>query len=431
MKRWALLWLTAALLVGVASAARSEASGYVSATYGFHENPLYNYEKLSDQIRQSYAELHYDHTYDASRFGLSYVGGLMLFNRFSERNYYEHNLRSTYSHAFRPRRPVPGRLPQGASGVAEPTTPEGPGAVPSGEDSSGSFLELGLKLGARHDKTAHRDFDNVGSAAASSYRLAIGRRFHLRASNTLDYRRYVYLAELTNLSDVVTLQAGVTLHPAVTFGVRVSGGLKHYTSSLYDTLRFEDARSYRSVRGKGKGGALLQVPSSKQLLLNADSDNIRQFSMETFLSARWTGGSSDLTCTVRHNPGLPSRYLAQYANTSILSEDIYLDHFAYEGPEAQLRVAQRLPCGVQSIVTVRHQRKRFGAPAVSLVGDQVAINRIDVRSGVEFYVSRYCQLLPGLGMDLAVGGELIRNQSNDVYNDYSHRQVSVSLGIGF
>ena len=133
----------------------------------------------------------------------------------------------------------------------------------------------------------------------------------------------------------------------------------------------------------------------------------------------------------RRNPGLPSRYLAQYANTSILSEDIYNDHFSYEGPEVQLRIKQTLPFGLQSILTLEHQRKEFGAPAVSLVGDQIAAHRLDFRNSVELYLSKYVELSESLGLDIALGSEFLRNQSNDDYNDYSLYNISLSLGIGF
>lgn len=422
-------WLAALLLLGASREARCEYAGYIAGTYGYHENPLYNYEVQPDQLRQGYAEFNYDRRTDASHLKVGYVGGLMIFNRLAERNYYEHSVASTYSIAFRPPKTVAGHLPVEDLGPGEVKTDEAGEAVASPEDSSGSVLEFGVRAGARHDKTAFKEFNNYGNAALASYRLSLGKRFYLRAFNTLLYRRYVYLVELTNAVDVLALQAVAVLRPSVSFGLRASGGLKHYTSSLYDSVRFEQKRTYTT--GKGKLGAKIKIPSTKQLLLNAASDNSVQLSMEAFVVTQWTKGSSEIGCIVRRNLGARARYLAQYANTSILSEDIYTDNFAYEGPEGQVRVVERLPYGLQSIVTLRHQRKRFGAPAVSLVGEEVAQARIDIRSSAELYLSRYCRLWHGTGMDIAVGAELIHNRSNDVYNDYYHRQISASIGIGF
>ena len=96
-----------------------------------------------------------------------------------------------------------------------------------------------------------------------------------------------------------------------------------------------------------------------------------------------------------------------------------------------MRWTQQLPLGLQSIVTIVHQRKRFGAPAVNLFGTEVSSNRIDLRSKVELYLSKYIELAGTFGLDVAVSAEALRNQSNDDYNDYSFFQLSGSIGVGF
>lgn len=412
-----------ALLSLVSERALPQFSGYLSGTYGFHQNPMYNFEVLGDQLSQSYLELNYAHGYENSDLKLSYVSGLMVFNRFTERNYYEHNFSANYNLSFQTRQPVP-QLED------EHDDEDDTGDIPA--DSSGSYLLVGLKFGARHDKAAYREFDNVGSVAITSYRFALGEMFHVRITNELGYRRYVYLDELSNVTETFSLQLGVAASPSVNYGLRAGVGLKHFTTSLYDTARFEQTRSYtEKATGKGKGGAKLKVPSSKQLLLNAESDNILQLGAGLYFLTKWEDGSVGTEFLYRRNPGLPSRYLAQYVNTSILNEDIYNDHFSYEGPEARVRYTQRMPLGLQSILTFAHQRKRFGAPAVDILGTEVGANRIDLRSSVELYLSKYIELNDALGLDVALGAEVLRNESNDTYNDYSLFQLSGSIGIGF
>lgn len=418
------------LLLLPARESYSQFTGYVSATYGHHQNPLYNYEELSDQLRQTYTELHHTTVWNSSFMKFSYVSGLMIFNRFTARNYYEHNLSGKYSIAF-PTTPtpsdpspvMPGDEEEDAGEVEESQVPD---------DSSGSFLDVGLKIGARHDKTAYKEFDNIGSSASASYRFDISDDVFLRVSNTLDYRRYVYLSELSNLTDAVSLQMGTASGHSLAWGIRTGVGLKHYTSSLFDTARFEATRTFfYKPAGKGKPGARIRVPSSKLLLINSDSDNILQLSMGTYLTTSWSDGSAGVELLYRRNPGSPSRYLAQYVNTSILNEDIYNDHFSFEGPEVRVRFTQMLPLSLQSILTIEHQRKRFGAPAVSLLGEQCADNRIDLRHRVELYLSKYIELTDAIGMDVALGTEALRNQSNDAYNDFFVFQISASIGIGF
>ncbi len=426
MKRGTILVTFLALAFSPSTA---QFSGFMSASSGYHQNPLYNYERASDQLKQTYLELNYVDEFEASTLKFSYVNGMMIFNRFTDRNYFEHNLLARYAISFHPTPTATARLSDDED-VEEPD--EDVSGEQSREDSTGSFLDMSLKLGARHDKTVFKEFDNVGSSLSASYRFSLGEMFYLRISNILDYRRYVYLDELSNITDACAIQLGVASSESFTYGVRAGVGLKHFTSSLYDTARFESQRTYvLKPTGKGKPGAKVKVPSDKQILVNSESDNITQLTAGTFIQTTWSDGLAAVEFLFRRNPGLPSRYLAQYANTSILSEDIYNDHFSYEGPEVQLRVRQTLPFGLQSILTLEHQRKEFGAHAVSLAGDQIADHRLDSRSSVELYLSQYVELSESLGLDVALGSEFLRNQSNDDYNDYSLYNISLSIGIGF
>lgn len=410
-------------------------AGYMSATYGHHQNPLYNYEELSDQLRQTYTEMHYANAWSTSTVKFSYVSGLMIFNRFTDRNYYEHNLSGKYSIAFPSTGVNSDQARSHADKKDEGDEEEDTGGIEASTaptDSTGSYLDVGLKVGARHDKRAYKEFDNIGSSASASYRFEISDDWSLRISNTLDYRRYVYLPELSNLTDAVSLQLGTASEHSIAWGIRTAAGLKHYTTSLYDTARFEATRTFvYKPAGKGKPGAKIRVPSSKLLLINSDSDNILQLSLGTYFTTAWSDGSAGVEFLYRRNPGSPSRYLAQYVNTSILNEDIYNDHFSFEGPEVRFRFTQELPLGLQSLLTVEHQRKRFGAPAVSLLGEPCADNRIDLRHRIEIYVSKYIDITDGIGMDVALGTEALRNQSNDAYNDFFVFQISGSIGIGF
>ena len=415
--------LVPALLVVVAGSLHSQFSGYVSGTYGFHQNPMYNFERLGDQVKQSYTEINYDDNGETAGMKFGYVSGLMIFNRFAERNYYEHALSANYSRAF-----LSGETArQNENDFAAESDENG---IPL--DSSGTHLLVGLKVSARHDKESYKEFDNLGSTFIGSFRVGVGDKAVVRITNVLEYRRYVYLAELSNMTEVLSLQLGVSPGTALDYGLRIGGGVKHFTTSVYDTAKFEAVRTYtEKPGGKGKGGAKLKVPSSKQLLINPGSDNIFQFTAGAYVLTRWENGSLGTELLYRRNPGRPSRYLAQYVNTSILNEDIYNDHFSYEGPEARLRCTQRVPLGLQSIVTIAHQRKRFGAPAVNLLGTEVAGDRIDLRSSIELYLSKYVDLTEALGLDIAISAEVVRNQSNDEYNDYALFQFSVSVGIGF
>lgn len=427
MRHRILLWCAIALMSAVgASRSGAQLSGFMSASYGYHRNPLYNYEMIPDQLRQSYLELTY--AYPVGNGGLSagYVGGLMIFNTFTDRNYYEHNGRLTYQQAF-------GNVPR----PPRVTVPKGEEEEEEQEeevvdrDSVRSYLDVAARIGGRHDKAVFREFDNIGTSLAAGYRFRIGSLF-MRIHNEFGMRSYSNLSELSNISDVLTVQLGRFSPGGLTAGVLVGGGIKHFTNDVYDTTRFESKRTYvEKDNGKGKGGAKLVEPSDKDILVNASTTTASQLSGGVFAGASWSAGSVMMELLYRYNTGSGTRYLAQYANTSMLNEDIYNDFFSYDGPSGRMVYRQSLPFGLQSIVTLEATRKRFSAPALSLNGDQIAGNRIDLQGSVELWLSRYVELPGGLGLDVAVSAGTVRNQSNDDYNDFSLTQFSVSIGVGF
>jgi hypothetical protein len=298
-------------------------------------------------------------------------------------------------------------------------------------DSVLSYLGIVAFVGARHDKEAFREFDNTGAGLTADFRFRLGSLF-MRVSNEAGYRSYAYLSELSNITESVRLQIGKQWTGGGTAGIQVVGGVKYFTTDSYDTTRFEPSRTYvEKANGKGKGGAKLVVPSEKQILVNAATTTTVQLAAGAFAGVRWTGGTLDLDLLYRHNPGDGTRYLAQYANTSILSEDIYNDYFSSDGPAVRLRGTQALPLGLQAIVTLDAARKRFSAPALRLDGETNAEKRVDLHSSAELWLSRYIALSESLGIDLALSVGAARNESNDDYNDFALIQVAMSFGIGF
>jgi hypothetical protein len=407
--------------------AYAQLSGFASASYGYHSNPLYNHEEISDQLRQGYLEVQYGHDSPSTQYRLGYIGGLMLFNQLTERNYYEHILRGGFALAL-------GSLPPKArlqGPDAENNDHEDDGGEQADTDSLLSYLEVGVRAGARHDKDAYQEFDNVGAAVTAGYRFPI-EGLYVRLQNDAGYRGYTYVTELSNITDVLTLQIGRFAPGVPTYGVQMYGGVKHFIEGVFDTTRFEATRTYvEKDPGKGKGGAKLVAPSSKQILIEPTNNTSGQFGAHLFALFPWNEGSFGVDLLWRFNVGEGTRYLAQYANTSILTEDVYNDYFSYDGPAARLVLRQRLPLNLQSIMSVEVTRKVFSAPALDLNGNQTASHRVDLHTALELYLSRYIELGMGFGLDVAFSAAAGRNQSNDEYNDYTLTSVALSVGAGW
>ena len=408
------LLLTLALLIFFAADCFSQLSLYSSASYGYYQNPLYNYQELDDQLKQTYTEFNYSKEFDRSKLNLSYISGLVLFNRFEDRNYYEHNFTSTYAIDFK----------------EENLENENDEDV--SVNSINPLLTFSLKVGGRHDKDIFKDFNNLGTSALTAYKFLISEDYFLELSNTFGYRDYSNINVLSNITDIINLQIGNNLSSSFNYGLNLSSGFKYYTESIYDTSKFEVTRSFTTkYTGKGKTGAKITVPSDKNILISPMANGTAQFVADIFMKTNWENTSFQTNFLYRYNPNTLVRYLAQYANTTFLTEDIYNDYFSYEGYEIKSQITQKIFYDIELKLDLTFQQKLFGAPALDLIGTKTADQRIDLRTFSELYISRYFNLSDNLGMGIALSSGFVRNQSNDTYNDFSSYYISLSIGVGF
>lgn len=402
------------LVIIIAANSYAQLSLYSSASYGYFQNPLYNYQELDDQLKQTYTELNYSKEFDQSKLNLSYISGLVLFNRFEDRNYYEHNLYSKYLFEFND------------DNLFDENTET------ASKDSINPLLTLSFKVGGRHDKDLFKDFNNFGAGVVTGYRFMISDDYYFELSNSFGYRDYSNITVLSNITDVLNLQIGNKLSKTFNYGVNLSGGFKYYTESIYDTSKFEVERSFTiKYTGKGKTGAKILVPSEKEILISPLANGTTQFAADIFTRTNWSSTSLNTNILYRYNPNTLVRYLAQYANTTFLTEDIYNDYFSYEGFEIRTEITQKLFYDIEVKLELSFQQKLYGAPALDLVGTKTADQRVDLRTFSELYISRYFNLSDNLGMGLALSSGFVRNQSNDAYNDFSSYYISLSIGFGF
>ncbi|QQS36478.1 MAG: hypothetical protein IPM56_00570 [Ignavibacteriales bacterium] len=392
----------------------AQLSLYGSASYGYYQNPLYNYQELDDQLKQTYTELNYSTAFDHSKLNFSYISGLVLFNRFEDRNYYEHNLTSKYLFEFKD----------------DELSEENTQTVST--DSISPLLTLAVRVGGRHDKDIFKDFNNFGTSALAGYRFMISDDYYFELTNTFGFRDYSNITVLSNITDILNLQIGNKTNSSFNYGLNLSGGFKYYTESIYDTSKFEVERSFTiKYSGKGKTGAKITVPSDKEILISPFAKGTSQFVADIFMKTNWGANSFQTNFLYRYNPNTLVRYLAQYANTTFLTEDIYNDIFSYEGLEIRSALIQKIFYDIEVKLDLSIQQKLFGAPALDLVGTELADQRIDLRSCTELYISRYFNLSDNLGMGIAISSGFVRNQSNDAYNDFSSYYISLSMGFGF
>jgi hypothetical protein len=405
------------LLLTIAASGEAQISAYASASYGYTSNPLCNFEMQSDYILQGYWQLDYLKPASSSDFKMGYLGALMVFRDLVPRNYYEHRINAGTILRF-------------------PSAQATEGEEAEEQPFRGNTLELGAKLGARHDKAEYRQFDNWGGGVSGIYTWGEGSPSSGSLSNATDLRRYVLVPELDNLTSVFTLRLNVRSTSAGRFTLFGGGSVKHYITSKIDTSVFETVSSSGSSaqgKAKGKGKGLLSGTGNgkKDLLVDASSVNTLQFHVGAGASWKWEGGSAESEVLYRIDPGSSTRVLAQYTNSTLLSEDLYNDFFSHSGPEIKLGFRQQLPFELNMSLEGVTQWRKYLSPAFSLDGVETASTRLDLHGGVEVSLSRSVALGENLGIEIGLSCGALRNQSNDAYNDFSVRHWSVVFGAGF
>ena len=396
--------------------ASAQFSGYASATYGYDANPMANYAMIGDQLSQAYLSLGWEHDGDASVFAAHYTGGFVGFNGFADRNYYEHRLTAHYDLAWE------------AEAGDEDTA--GTSETP---DSTGRYLTLLAGVSARLDKAAFADFDNQGIHGGASYRIPLGASMYGRATDVLSSRSYLYVPEMSAMSNAFALELG-TSGTVASFGGGLSYSYKSFYLSGYDTTRFDVTASAGAGHGKGKGvggGSAGAAGQTKKILLQPTSRTTSQLSAFAFGAWEWEEGSLNVGLLYQFAASTASRYVAQQSNSSQLTDDLYNDAFNYSGPQVSVEYTRTLPWQLSLSTSLALQQRSYQVPALLLDGTATSSDRSDLRTAWDATISWPLPISASSSLDLSCSVSVVRNQSNDAYNDFSGSAISLGVGFSF
>lgn len=434
----------------------AQVEGYGSISIGYDKNPLYNYQSLSDQIKQSYLELKYSKDFSKSVFTTSYISGLTLFNQISDRNYYEHSLNMSYQIKFlkdievlQPRNPIQlnklvkedsvDSTKYNISDSLETVSDDSLNTTNSDsleikqqelseENNSESdeqenpvfnSLTFGLKIGARHNKEVFDDYNNFGLEFLTSYKNVSNPSYPYELKNVFGFRNYLNISGLSNITDILSFDIRKVTEGGFSIGINCSAGMQYYTQTIFDTTQ---------VITKRKNP---RKPPSVQISLTPKSNGTYQLTTGLLVSQNWNSTNVELNILYRYNFKSGVRYLAAAVNTIYLSEDIYNDFFTYQGLGGKFKIIQKLPFDIQLSIATEIQSKRFTIPALNLLNQQIDPQRKDIQSNGEASISKYFEVGKRMVLDLTFTLGLMRNESNDTYNDCSSYNVSFGFGLGF
>lgn len=422
MRRWAVL--AAAALVLVAIPLSAQISAYASLSAGTHSDPLYNYLQQPDRLLQHYLDLSYDADLGDGTMSVHYAGGSTFFSRFAARSYYEHRLQAVMV--------VPQEIPENDEGVPAPVL-------------ENNAWTLTAAMAGRFDKKEFREFDNTGIIGTVERVIPFTTVSSLRFSNMLEYRTFPSLRSFTNSVEIATVEWQFGTPAEGQIGFTVSGGWKYYPKMRYDTALFEPVRSYivsmvldseQTGSGKQKQWVYYTYPdtnaSEKFVLKDPKTRSAYQAATGVFWRKEGEGWSvrTGLTYRVNDHSGL----LTMVQNTSdrTLNEDLYNTEFSAQGPELHVDMHWTMSADIRCDAALLVEHKVFETPSFDLAtGEISAPSRTDDRLGLELTAARSFPLSSSLGMDVTVNAAMLRNRSNDAYNDFSFSTISVIVGVGW
>jgi len=347
----------------------------VEATLGtmLDDNVNNNSLRLSDRVTTLGVEAGYDWITDATNTGLAYSGAYNYFATVPGRTFQYHTAGLTYAQLF--------------------------------DDEQRTVWNVGASYGIRSDREEYAFYDHTVLSLYTTIKTPLSESILGRAGYTFRMMRFSELTAFDYAEHSLFAQTSFFLPSRTTIIAEANLGFK-----LYRTPN-DDSSAVGQGRGRGKSAT-----SSPSVTQATGLIRIGQgFTGTTGLS--FTGG-------YQINLQKEVRYLG--SDYGMISDDeVFDDHYGYEGPQAALMLTQMLPWESTARLTGSWQRRLYATqPAYDPLGSLVAADRIDTRTAlnVQLHIP-----IAALGCTVGLAYDHILNRSNDAFFAYTNNAFTLQL----
>jgi len=389
------------------------------------DNIFRNYYGQSDMVNIPYASLGYQIAPEESsnQVYFGYNGQFYFFNELSRRDFSVHEFGIDYNYLF---------------------------------SNSRDRLALGGNVETRVNPAEYNYYNYTSLGLYANWKKYLREDLMLLAGYNLAGRQFSEFPEFNYVEHVFALQTSWFLPSRTT--IQLSGSLYHknYTTGIQslDSVYVEPVQAEQvqktaekmQMRRRGMGGGWFMNPNMEitEIIVTEGSywytvqqaefpstDQVRLGLTVAQSLAKGTGLS--FSYTARLNPHARNRYLSGLGESVLNNEELFDDHYSYNGHEGRLQVRQVLPW--QSDLTAAFTlRRRFfsGRPALDEVGmllpsgesrlDRAALFELDFTKRIPRSGNRILQ-----GMNFSVSMGAGRNNSNDAYYNYSSLYMMIAL----
>lgn len=352
--------------------------GQMAAMYD--DNVNNNYLQISDQITQFALQAAHDWRSEVRSTQVFYTGSLNYFDNLNERTFHYHSLGLVHSRFL---------------GQGQATT-----------------LSAGATYNLRRNRVAYAFYDHRQFSAYANVKHHLTEYWLGRLSYSLRYFNFAELPEFNYVEHYAFAQLTATLTTKTTIIVEADLGSKIYTTTSVDELT--------SMRGHYGHGGSRHMSSQPQ---------VTQFIGIARIGQNLVDGTG-LSVTAQYQISLKKdgRYLS-YDDGVISDDELFDDHYGYEGPQVSVMLTQLLPAGMVAKITCSTQERSFSArPAYDLAGIQVAAERRDSRTQLS---AQFVKPFKPLGFSLGLVYDYIRNTSNDIYYSFANHALTAQLSFAY
>lgn len=310
---------------------------------------------------------------------LFYTGAYNYFDQVRERTFHYHAMGLAHSHLF-------------------------------GEEQQ-TQLNAGLTYNLRRNRESYTFYDHRQVAAYVNLKHDWAERWRGRFSYSFRYLRFDELSDFNYVEHYGFAQLTQSFTTKTTLILEADLGAKIYTSA-----NLEETGSIS--RGRGYSGRT--VTTAKPMVTQLAG--IARFGQGIF-----PGTGLSLITQYQFNLQKDSRYLS--SEYGVISDDeLFDDHYGYEGPQVNVMLTQLLPAGIMVKISGGRQERNYSErPAYDLAGNQTADARADKR---RVFSTQLEKTFKPLGFSLGLAFDYIRNESNDLFYDYTNNAFAVQLSLG-
>jgi hypothetical protein len=377
MKRIILLALLSLLLGFKAAWAQFSFGARVMTMYD--DNVNNNYLGILDKVALLSLQVARDWENETRNTQLFYVGAYNYFDQVRERTFHYHSMGLAHSHLF-------------------------------GEKQQ-TQLNAGLTYNLRRNRESYTFYDHQQVSAYVNLKHYLAERSLGRFSYSFRYLCFDELGDFNYVEHYGFAQLTQSFTTKTTLILEADLGTKIYTSA-----NLEESASLS--RGRGYGGRMITATKPK----------VTQFTGIARLGQGIVAGTGlSLTAQYQLNLQKDSRYLSS-AYGVISDDELFDDHYGYEGPQVNVMLTQLLPAGMVMKISGGVQERNYSErPAYDLAGIQIADERADNR---RVFSAQLEKTFKSLGFSLGLAFDYIRNQSNDLFYDYTNNAFAVQLSFG-